>query len=52
MMLDSRLLYKTFNKKKILITGHTGFKGSWMSVWLKELGSKVFGVSKNIPTKP
>ena len=51
-MLNSRLLYKTFNKKKILITGHTGFKGSWMSVWLKELGSKVFGISKNIPTKP
>ena len=46
------LLNKTFEKKKILITGHTGFKGSWLSLWLKELGSDVYGISKDIPTKP
>ena len=46
------LLNKTFEKKKILITGHTGFKGSWLSLWLKELGSEVYGISKDIPTKP
>ena len=44
--------YKNFNKKKILITGHTGFKGSWLSLWLHMLGGKIIGVSKNIPTSP
>ncbi len=43
---------KIFNKKKILITGHTGFKGSWLTLWLQSLGAKVIGVSKNIPTTP
>jgi CDP-glucose 4,6-dehydratase len=31
--------------KKVFITGHTGFKGSWLSLWLQELGAKVFGFS-------
>ena len=31
--------------KRILITGHTGFKGSWLSIWMKILGAKVFGIS-------
>ena len=43
---------KTFNNKKILITGHTGFKGSWLSAYLISLGAKVYGVSKDIPSKP
>ncbi len=42
----------SFNNKKILITGHTGFKGSWLSLWLHLMGAKVYGVSNNIPTKP
>ena len=45
-------LKKFFQNKKILITGHTGFKGSWLSTWLLKFGCKVVGVSKNIPTKP
>jgi CDP-glucose 4,6-dehydratase len=32
-----------FNGKTVLITGHTGFKGSWLSIWLKELGANVIG---------
>ena len=40
------------SNKKILITGHTGFKGSWLSVWLNLLGADVIGMSNNIPTKP
>jgi len=32
-----------YQGKKVLITGHTGFKGSWMAIWLKELGAEVFG---------
>ena len=43
---------KIFKNKKILITGHTGFKGSWLSLWLKSLGADVMGVSIDIPTKP
>jgi CDP-glucose 4,6-dehydratase len=31
--------------KKVLITGHTGFKGSWLSLWLSSMGSKVYGIS-------
>ena len=41
-----------FNRKKVLITGNTGFKGSWLSLWLINLGAKVYGISKDIPTKP
>ena len=41
-----------FFKKRVLITGNTGFKGSWLSFWLLNLGAKVYGISNNIPTKP
>jgi len=41
-----------FRDKKILVTGHTGFKGSWLSAWLSELGGKVIGVSNKVPTSP
>lgn len=37
--------------KNVLITGHTGFKGSWLSLWLKELGAKVHGISLDPPTQ-
>ncbi len=40
--------YQFFKNKKILITGHTGFKGSWLVFWLNNLGAKVFGYS-NMP---
>lgn len=36
----------------MLITGHTGFKGGWLSLWLIELGAKVIGYSLKAPTKP
>ena len=35
----------TYEGKKVLMTGHTGFKGSWLSIWLRELGAEVLGVS-------
>jgi CDP-glucose 4,6-dehydratase len=41
-----------FKNKVVLITGHTGFKGSWLSIWLAGLGAKVVGVSIDIPTVP
>ena len=43
---------KVYNGKKILITGHTGFKGSWLTTWLLKLGANVIGVSKDIPSNP
>jgi len=32
-----------YKNKRVLITGHTGFKGSWLAIWLKELGAEVIG---------
>ena len=36
---------KVYKGKKVLLTGHTGFKGSWMALWLQKLGAEVIGVS-------
>ena len=41
-----------YKDKKILVTGHTGFKGTWLTVWLLKLGAEVIGISKDIPTQP
>ena len=41
-----------YRSKKVLITGHTGFKGSWLTTWLLNLGAEVIGVSKDMPTTP
>lgn len=38
--------------KKVFITGNTGFKGSWLTIWLLEMGAEVIGYSNEIPTKP
>jgi CDP-glucose 4,6-dehydratase len=46
------MFINTFTRKKVLITGHTGFKGTWLSSWLIKLGANVIGYSNNIPTKP
>jgi len=43
---------KIFKNKKIIITGHTGFKGSWLTLWMTMLGANVLGISKNNPTRP
>lgn len=41
-----------YNQKKVLISGHTGFKGSWLTSWLLQLGAHVYGVSIGIPSQP
>lgn len=41
-----------FRKKKVLITGHTGFKGSWLTLWLDTLGAEIVGFSLNPPSRP
>lgn len=38
--------------KKVLVTGHTGFKGAWLSLWLIHLGAKVRGISLSPNTFP
>jgi len=38
--------------KRIFLTGHTGFKGSWLSLWLTLLGAEVKGYALNPPTSP
>ena len=45
-------LFDHFKDKTILVTGHTGFKGSWLSIWLTHLGAKVVGVSDSEVSKP
>lgn len=47
-----QLFGDAFRDRKVLITGNTGFKGSWLSSWLLELGSEVFGYSDEVPTTP
>ena len=47
------MIDKSFWKgKKVLITGHTGFKGGWLALWLIELGAKVSGISLPPETRP
>jgi len=45
-------MFEKFRGKKVLVTGHTGFKGSWLSLWLAQLGADVVGASIGVPTKP
>ncbi len=45
---DSRF----WNGRRVLVTGHTGFKGAWMSLWLQHLGALVTGFSRGVPTRP
>lgn len=43
---------KFWQGKRVFLTGHTGFKGSWLSLWLSSLGATVKGYSLNPPTSP
>ena len=45
--MKTNIFFKEFKGKKIVITGHTGFKGSWLSLWLNYLGANVYGISNN-----
>ena len=45
-------LARSFNGRTVLITGHTGFKGGWLALWLESLGAKVIGYSQAPPTDP
>jgi CDP-glucose 4,6-dehydratase len=38
--------------RRVLVTGHTGFKGAWLSLWLQSLGAQVSGLAPGVPTRP
>ena len=44
--------FNLFQGKSVVVTGHTGFKGSWLIAWLTELGASVTGISLGIPSEP
>ncbi len=47
------MLNRSFwNGRRVFLTGHTGFKGSWLSLWLEALGAKVTGYALDPPTQP
>lgn len=45
-------LHQALKGKRVLVTGHTGFKGAWLCLWLHELGAIPVGFSVDVPTKP
>jgi len=45
-------MINVYKGKKVLVTGHTGFKGGWLSTWLVNMGANVVGVSLDIPSTP
>jgi len=52
-MPDHRPLEKnTFDGRSVLVTGHTGFKGSWLALWLHQLGARVTGYALDPPSTP
>src|SRR5438132_661642 len=50
--MSSTILQEVYKNLTVLITGHTGFKGSWLSLWLSSLGAQVVGYSLPPPTHP
>ena len=45
-------VFGSFAGRRVLVTGHTGFKGSWLCLWLTRLGAQVTGFSDRVPTDP
>ena len=46
-MVNLKLFNNSYKNRKVLITGHTGFKGTWLSLWLIMMGADVVGFSNN-----
>ncbi len=51
-MVMKSLFENIYEGKRVLVTGHTGFKGSWLCLWLKEMGASVTGISLSPVTDP
>ena len=52
MIEENRPFGDLYKDKNVLVTGHTGFKGSWLTIWLTLLGAKVVGYSEYLPSDP
>ena len=52
MVAGSMINSEFWKGKKVFLTGHTGFKGSWLSIWLKSLGAVVKGYASKPTTTP
>ena len=52
LVMSQKVFNGIFKGKTVLITGHTGFVGSWLTLWLNNLGANVIGYSLNPPTNP
>ena len=50
--MSQKIFNDVFKGKTVLVTGHTGFIGSWLTLWLKYLGANIIGYSLNPPTNP
>lgn len=50
--IEVKMFNNIYKGKKVLVTGHTGFKGSWLTLWLNKLGAKVCGYSLEPNTEP
>ena len=46
------MFHNVYKGRRVFVTGHTGFKGSWLCAWLTSLGAEVMGYSRDIPTQP
>jgi CDP-glucose 4,6-dehydratase len=51
-MVMQNLFAGIYKNKTVLVTGHTGFKGSWLTYWLEQMGANVIGYSLKAPTEP
>lgn len=51
-MVVEKLFGGIYKNTTVLVTGHAGFKGSWLCLWLQEMGAKVIGYSLDVPTHP
>ena len=49
---SGRVLPEFWQGKKVYLTGHTGFKGSWMAIWLHKMGAEIYGYALEPPTTP
>jgi CDP-glucose 4,6-dehydratase len=48
----SRIIADFWHGRRVLVTGHTGFKGGWLSLWLQMMGSRIYGLSLGVPSQP
>jgi CDP-glucose 4,6-dehydratase len=51
-MEDVGMNFDFWKGRRVFLTGHTGFKGSWLTLWLHRLGAEIYGYSLNPPTEP